>query len=142
MRHARSLVFIALAVASLVGCQPTTTSKPDAGAAELSGQLLALGNAYHSFHMKHKKGPANWDEAMASGDSTAISALRDKDCLVAWGMRFRDATGGTATFVLAYPPSTLTDGGPVLFLDGSVLPAKPGPLKTLLESQADVGVPE
>ncbi len=127
------------------GCQQATTSQSGGSQtnhALASRQLSALGQAYHSYHLSNKKGPANWDEAISSGDSAALTALRDDGCLVAWGVRFRDATIGVANFVLAYPPSTLEDGGPVLMLDGTVLQAKPEPLKKMLEEQADLGVPK
>ncbi len=143
LRH-YPLLLLAIALVSLAGCQSqsTATNKSDTTLAETNSQLLALGKAYHSFHMSNKKGPANWDEAMSSGDSGAISSLRDKGCLVAWGTRFRDATIGAANFVLAYLPSTLEEGGLVLLLDGSVLRTEPEPLKKMLESQAEIGVPQ
>jgi hypothetical protein len=127
----------------LNGCQSqgTTKAESDTTTAETNQQLVALGKAYHSFHMIHKKGPANWEEAMSSGNSNAISALRDKGCLVAWGTRFRDATVGASNFVLAYLPTTKEEGGLVLLLDGSVLRAAPEGLKELLEAQAEIGVP-
>lgn len=145
MHVAKSFTFIAITMVSLSGCQNATTTETGAQSSESSqtnAQLVALGKAYHSFHLTNKKGPASWDEAISSGDSAAISALRDQGCLVVWGIRFRDATVGASNFVLAYPPATLEKGGPVLLLDGSVLQAKPEPLKELLESQAEIGVPE
>lgn len=144
MPRFHALILSAITLISLAGCQTQSTTRPesDATSAETNRQLLALGKAYHSFHLSNKKGPANWDEAMSSGESEAISSLRDKGCLVAWGTSFKDAKIGAANFVLAYTPSTLEEGGFVLLLDGSVLRAEPEPLKTMLESQLEFGVPK
>ncbi len=137
-------LIVAIGVVSFTGCQSqsATTTQFGTNMAETNQQLLALGKAYHSFHISNKKGPANWEEAMSSGDSAAIGSLRDKGCLVAWETRFKDATVGAANFVLAYLPSTKDEGGLVLLLDGNVLRAEPERIQTMLDAQAEIGVPK
>ncbi|GAB5404906.1 MAG: hypothetical protein Aurels2KO_31370 [Aureliella sp.] len=142
--HPCVALLITVGLATLTGCQGQNSATPaaDTDMAETNQQLLALGKAYHSFHLTNKKGPADWDEAMSSGDSDAIAALRDKGCLVAWGTRFKDATVGAANFVLAYLPSAEDEGGLVLLLDGNVLRADPERITELLEAQSEIGVPK
>ena len=138
------LFLAAIGFLSLTGCQneSSTISGSDANMAETNQQLSALGKAYHSFHLTNKKGPANWEDAMSSGDSAAIASLQSKGCLVAWGIRFRDATVGASNFLLAYLPTVKDKGGLVLLLDGSVLRADPERIKKMLEAQAEIGVPQ
>lgn len=139
------IALVGLSLFSLNGCrQEVTTASSSASAStdtETTNQLLAFGRAFEAYHLSNKKGPADWDEAMNMGDSATVSALRDKGCLVAWGMRYKDATIGIDQFVLAHLPSALETGGPVLMLSGQVLQAKPEPLKKLLEEQTSIGVP-
>ncbi|MEM1068753.1 MAG: hypothetical protein AAGI63_07645 [Planctomycetota bacterium] len=146
MLRSMALVLALLMIVVAGGCRRSTTSTPttsggsaDTGDAETTNQLRSFGQAFESFHLKNKRGPNDWDEAMGMGAS--VAALKEKGCLVAWGIRYRDATVGANQFVLAYPPSTMESGGPVLLLDGSVLQAKPEPLAKLLEAQAEIGVP-
>jgi len=145
MNRSFPIVFVALASLHTIGCKQSTTSTSSTSATasssatdETSDQLRAFGQAFQAYHMSNKRGPENWDEAMAMGGA---ASLKEKGCLVAWGIRYKDATIGADQFVLAYPPSTMESGGPVLMLDGNVLQAKPEPLKKLLEAQAEIGVP-
>ena len=141
-----TIVLTVLTLLCTIGCKQSTTSSTstasgsaDTSDVETTNQLRSFGQAFETYHLSNKRGPNDWDEAMAIGSS--VSALREKGCLVAWGIRYRDATVGANQFVLAHLPSALETGGPVLMLDGTVLQAKPEPLKTLLEAQADIGVP-
>lgn len=86
-----------------------------------SSRLRVLGMAYQRHIDTTGKGPANWQELKQAGNNDpALASLEADGCVVVWGKSFRDATQGTAEYVIAYLPSAEEKGGAVARLDGSV----------------------
>lgn len=122
---ARTLSFALLALA-FAGCpgqvqQVQQQSQAATDFQDQLGQLRSLGAAYHRHVDTIGGAPTGWQQLrQSSSNAPQFQALEDAGCVVAWGKTFRDAPNGTSEFVLAYLPSALQNGGPVLMLDGSV----------------------
>ena len=152
----REVLSVILLVATTGGCQEnaqeanqaeesnSSTTVDASGDAKLVQQiknLKTLGLVWHSYHDKHKKGPANWDELIAFGQNTsALTELRDSGCVVTgWGLRFAEVTIGTSNFVLAYSQEAKQDKGPVLLMDGFVVEKSAADLQKALDNQKSIG---
>ena len=103
-----------MALAGVVGCGA-------AGQAKHLNDLRQTGLAYHNHHDLHQKGPANWDELIATdkgtgGDGAAIARVRDAGYQMQWDAKFSELTAGMSETVMASHPN----GGAQLMMDGSV----------------------
>ena len=135
-----------LLLGALLGCgakdvveQAVNQAQDAAATDQTRDQLKVLGIAYHNHHDAQNRGPADWDEAIASAsDPAAVQALRDKGYQVAWGLRLRDVTVGTSNFVLAYKPEDLNAGGYVLMMDGAVMHRPAEEIQAALDAQKDI----
>lgn len=104
-------------IVSLIAC-----SGCGGGDAQRMLDLKETGLAYHAHHDAHQQGPANWDELIATAESTGIGGegirrVRAANYEMTWGVKFKDVTAGLSHTVLGKPPAA---GGPELLMDGSV----------------------
>ncbi|MBI1904216.1 MAG: hypothetical protein HYS13_24235 [Planctomycetia bacterium] len=99
-------------------------------------RLKTLGMAYQRHIDSAGKGPANWQELkQTGGNDPALASLEADGCVVVWGKSFRDASQGTAEYVIAYLPSAEEKGGAVVKLDGSVANMTAGELAEKMAAQ-------
>ena len=108
--------------------------------AERSNQYKLLGVTYHNYHDTHRVGPPDWDSAIAfAGElGPVLEQLRESGTTVHWSYRFQDVIIGSSNFVLAYDEQAAQSGGPVLMMDGAVIPMSPDELREALAKQADI----
>jgi prepilin-type processing-associated H-X9-DG protein len=114
-----AIIAILVICGSLAGCGAVQQAQNAAKRQQMMNNMQQLGLAYHNCHDATTRGPANWQEAQQYG-LPAEAQAEIAHYTVIWGVKMADAMGGTANFALAYPPDAATNGGPVLFLDGSV----------------------
>ncbi len=121
------------------GNSKSSASSSTTSAAE---QINAFATAYGNCIDGLGKGPSSWEDLFKFGDESVISGLREKGYVVAWGLRYRDATMGTGNVVVAMPSDAKGKGGTVVFLDGSSSNVSASQLGEYLEGQKDLGVPK
>ena len=115
---------LAFVVALLSGCG---SSKNDHLAKDqLSYHLKLTGIAYYKHLVSHQKGPANWDEliasAKASGEAESIQYVRDAKYDLKWNVNFADVKDGLASTVLGEKTGSSLE----LMMDGSIREEQPG----------------
>jgi hypothetical protein len=117
-----SLTFVLSALSLLLaGCDVMEQAQNAAQRQQLMNHLKQLGLAYHQCHDQMQRGPLNWQEAVQSGlPAESRTAIESAGYTVHWGIKIRDAMGGTSNFILAYPPNAASEGGTILKLDGAV----------------------
>ena len=87
----------------------------------VANDLKQIGLAYHSYNDKYRgKGPPNAEalQEFLGGNIAAYQALKDGRYVFLWNARLLDNVGGPEV-VLAYQKDVPSQGGLVLFMDGS-----------------------
>ena len=126
----RALTVSSILLALLVsGCGPRVPQNVE--------DLQEFSLAYIHYIEEHNTPPAKWDDLTREDgiDPATVERLRSSETVVNWGSTFRDATSGTALYILAYPTNALDSGGQVLMLDGAVYHMAADELKARLDSQ-------
>lgn len=124
----RALAFSSILLVPLVsGCGPKVPQEVE--------DLQEFSLAYIHYIEKHNAAPSEWDDLVREDgiDPATVERLRKAETVVKWGSTFRDATNGTALYILAYPTNALDSGGQVLMLDGAVYRMAADELKSRLD---------
>ena len=116
-RRSSSVLLLLLVCVQACGCGVSQEEKHDA--------LKFFGMTYYNYHAIWRKPPASWDDVLTLADDpapekdrTRLLLVREAGYTVSWGV---DPKASNASeIVLAYLPKTVTDGGNVLFVDGSI----------------------
>jgi hypothetical protein len=112
-RHSIRLMLLAI-LASCTGC--------GGGQEQLRNDLKQTGLAYHMHHDANERGPANWEELIATAEKSGINAdgirrVQAAGYKMTWDVVFRDVEAGLSHTVLGEPPA---GDGPTLLMDTSV----------------------
>ena len=112
-----SVLWLLLVCVQACGCGVSQEETRDA--------LKFFGMTYYNYHAIWRKPPASWDDVLTLAedpapeeDRTRLLLVREAGYTVSWGVDPK-ATDASEV-VLAYLPKSVTDGGDVLFVDGSV----------------------
>lgn len=132
----RPLFSFFLLLSLFVGCQ---SEKPN-----LDESVKFLGMTYFNYQQIWNRPPANWDEilTLAAGDGLEpdrkmLNQVQSSDYVILWNVDCQDPAAQTR--VLAYRTSSLTNGGSVLFADGSLRNLTAVELADCLEKADRVG---
>jgi hypothetical protein len=105
---------------------PTEVKPPPAPVAPADqakkvNDLKQIGLAYHNFVSAMGKPPTSAAdlEPYLEKDSKVPAAIKDGTYVVYWNVKFTDLTNGTSNTLLGYEKDAPTQGGAVLFADGS-----------------------